>query len=177
MKSYIILLRGLTPKGKNHVPMAPLRAALEVSDLHEVQTYIQSGNVLARSELPSAQLEQLVRHLIAREFGGDIAVLVRTPLQIEKQMASSPFVNDDPTKLYYTLLANIPSAQCVKNLIATDFSPDTVRVVNDMAYVRVATRYSDSKLNNNYLERQLKVTATTRVHRTMQRLLEMANVN
>lgn len=29
MKTYIILLRGVTPTGKNKVLMAPLRAALE----------------------------------------------------------------------------------------------------------------------------------------------------
>jgi hypothetical protein len=49
MKTYLILLRGLTPSGKNKVLMAPLRAALVKAGLKDVQTYIQSGNVIPAS--------------------------------------------------------------------------------------------------------------------------------
>jgi uncharacterized protein (DUF1697 family) len=49
MTNDIILLRGVMPSGKNAVPMAPLRAALEKAGLHKVRTYIQSGNVLAQA--------------------------------------------------------------------------------------------------------------------------------
>lgn len=69
MKTYIILLRGVTPSGKNKVPMAPLRAALTKAGLKDVQTYIQSGNVIAASELTQAALEKLVRESFVRVLG------------------------------------------------------------------------------------------------------------
>jgi uncharacterized protein (DUF1697 family) len=41
-------------------------------------------------------------------------------------------------------------------------------------YVLYATRYSDSKLNNNAMERKLKVSATTRVYNTVANLVRLA---
>ncbi len=75
MKSFIILLRGLTPTGKNKVLMAPLRAALTKAGLRDVQTYIQSGNGIVSTDLTQPALEQLVHEVISKEFGGDVAVL------------------------------------------------------------------------------------------------------
>jgi uncharacterized protein (DUF1697 family) len=41
-----------------------------------VQTYIQSGNIVAASNLAHPELEKLVHEVIRERFGGDIAVLV-----------------------------------------------------------------------------------------------------
>jgi uncharacterized protein (DUF1697 family) len=78
MKTYIILLRGVMPTGKNKVPIALLRAALEKAGLKNVRTYIQSGNVVAESSLSQSRIEKLVHDVIKKRFGGDIAVLART---------------------------------------------------------------------------------------------------
>ena len=51
MSTYIVLLRGVMPMGKNKVPMAELRTALEAAGLREVRTYIQSGNVIVSTRL------------------------------------------------------------------------------------------------------------------------------
>ena len=44
MTTYVVLLRGVTPSGRNRVPMADLREALADAGLQDVRTYIQSGN-------------------------------------------------------------------------------------------------------------------------------------
>ena len=59
MKTQIILLRGVTPTGKNKVPMTNLRVALEQAGLHGVGTYIQSGNVIDSSDLKQTKMEKL----------------------------------------------------------------------------------------------------------------------
>jgi uncharacterized protein (DUF1697 family) len=46
MKTYIILLRGVMPFGKNKVPMADLRRELVQAGLKDVQTYIQTVMLL-----------------------------------------------------------------------------------------------------------------------------------
>ena len=43
---YIALLRGINVGGHNKVPMAVLRVALSQVGLKNVQTYIQSGNIV-----------------------------------------------------------------------------------------------------------------------------------
>ena len=48
MGTYVVLLRGVMPYGRNKVPMATLRTILSEAGLENVQTYIQTGNVVAR---------------------------------------------------------------------------------------------------------------------------------
>lgn len=173
MNTFIILLRGLTPRGKNKVLMAPLRAALSKKGLKDVQTYIQSGNVVAASVLSRHALEKLVHEVIRKSFGGDIAVLARTPQQFSRILKRNPFKNADGTKLYFSLLATEPDKKLLKEFLSTDFSPDQVRYVNKTIYTLYATKYSDSRYNNNYFERKLRVTATTRNLNTMNKLVAL----
>lgn len=50
MAIYIALLRGINVGGKNMIKMAELKQMFEGLGLSSVQTYIQSGNVLFRSQ-------------------------------------------------------------------------------------------------------------------------------
>ena len=51
MTIYIALLRGINVGGKNIIKMVDLRRVFEAMGLSEVQTYIQSGNVLFKSKV------------------------------------------------------------------------------------------------------------------------------
>jgi uncharacterized protein (DUF1697 family) len=175
MNTFIILLRGITPTGKNKVLMAPLRAALTKAGLVDVRTYIQSGNVVARSRLTFINLEKLVHEVIHKNFGGDIAVLARTPDQLSGILKHNPFKEEDGKRLYFSLLATEPDKKLLKDFLSTGFSPDQVRYEANTIYTLYATKHSDSKFNNNYFERKLKVTATTRNLNTMTKLVAMAS--
>lgn len=174
MKTFIILLRGVTPTGKNKVLMAPLREALTKAGLKDVQTYIQSGNVVAQTRLTQIELEKAVHEVIHNNFGGDIAVLAKTPGQFSKILNHNPFKKEDGKRLYFSLLATEPDKKLLKEFLSTDFSPDHVRYFKNTIYTLYATKHSDSKFNNNYFERKLKVTATTRNLNTMTKLIDMA---
>lgn len=174
MKNYAIFLRGVTPTGKNRVPMAELRAALSNSGLTDVQTYIQSGNVIAKSALDQFSVEALVHEVIAREIGADIAVIARTHGQLNRVIKGNPFPSSAASRTYFSLLAVPPAVRLAEELSRLDFSPDSVRVVNDAIYTLYATKHSDSKFNNNFFERKLKVSATTRNFNTMSRCLELS---
>jgi len=173
MTRYAILLRGVTPSGRNRVPMADLRAALAEAGLAEVQTYIQSGNVVARSGLERAALQSLVHDVIAREIGADIAVIARTHQEIAQVMAGNPFPLDCAARSYFTLLAAAPTPALVEELGRLQCAPDAVALVGSTVYTLYATKLSDSRCNNNFFERKLKVAATTRNFNTMSRLAAM----
>ena len=174
MKTYAIFLRGVTPVGKNRVPMAELRPALAKAGLRDVRTYIQSGNVLAKSALGPAAIEALVHEVILKEIGADLAVVARTHPRIKRILESNPFPADAASRTYYTLFASAPAAARVRDLLALDFAPDDVRVIGDTLYTLYATKHSDSKFNNNFYERKLKIAATTRNFNTLSRLLELS---
>lgn len=177
MNTQILLLRGVMPTGKNKVLMAPLRAALEAAGLKEVRTYIQSGNVIVSTELEQPELEQLVHHTIKNKLGGDIQVIARTPTYFMRVMANNPFKDESPSQLYFTLLRSPADSVLLHAFHALEHAPDQVRVIDDIAYIVCATRYRDLKANNNFIERKLKVVATTRNFNTMSRLIALSTGN
>ena len=68
MTTFVILLRGVTPSGKNKVPMARLREVLEDAGFTHVRTYIQSGNVLIDTSLTAQEVEERVRDIIKNSY-------------------------------------------------------------------------------------------------------------
>ena len=120
------------------------------------------------------EIENLVHDVIHKNFGGDIAVLARTPGQFSEILKCNPFKEKDGKRLYFSLLATEPDKKLLKEFLSTDFSPDQVRYVGNTIYTLYATKHSDSKFNNNYFERKLKVTATTRNLNTMTKLVSIA---
>jgi uncharacterized protein (DUF1697 family) len=174
MTDWIVLLRGVMPTGRNKVPMAPLREALGAAGLHGVRTWIQSGNVLARSRRSQGSLERLVHEVIRDRFGGDVAVLARPVDFFREAVARNPFPGASPDDLYYTLLAREPDPERLHALLAHDVGADRIVVDGDLAYVHCAGPYSDTRLNNAFIERKLAMPATTRIANTLHRLLEMS---
>ena len=175
MKTYVILLRGVMPTGKNRVPMAPLRTALHKMGLQDTRTYIQSGNVVAKSGLTQGALELLVHDVIKKHIGADIAVMARPAEKFRNVLKLNPFRHADTSRLYFSLLGSHPDPKLVKDFLATDFAPDQIRIVDGAIYTLYSTKLSDSKFVNNFFERKLKVTTTTRSFNTVTKLIELSS--
>lgn len=89
-------------------------------------------------------------------------------------MERNPFPEAASSQLYFSLLASPPAPSLIREFHQLDFSPDTVSLVGDTIYALYATKISDSRFNNNFFERKLKVAATTRNFNTMTRLVELS---
>lgn len=107
MTTYVILLRGVTPSGKNKIPVSRFREELEKAGFAHVRTYIQSGNTLVDTELPAHTVEKSVRELIRNTIGPDLAVIVRTGEELEVALEENPFKNGyDISRVFLFLLQN-----------------------------------------------------------------------
>lgn len=176
MNTFIILLRSINITGKNKIRMAALRDSLTNAGLEDVRTYIQSGNIVAASNLSQSNLEHLVNAAIKQDFGADIKVFARTAAQFHEIYERNPFIESEKSSQYFSLLASPPDSDLLKNLLSIDFSPDQVRFIDDTIYTLYQTKYSDSKFNNNFYERKLKTAATTRNFNTMTKLVELSSI-
>lgn len=155
--------------------MAELRSALARTPLGEVHTYIQSGNVLVHTELKDSEVEHIVRKTIRDNFGGDLVVISRTPRQLQRMLDQHPFGEEETSRMYFTALGDKPARQELDSFATIDFSPDNVQLVGNTIYTLYATKLSDSKFHNNFFERKLGVTATTRNWNTMTALIERSH--
>ena len=101
----IILLRGVMPSGKNSIPkMAVLCQHLEEAGFEHVRTYIQSGNILLRSDLSKQGLSQRIHDLIFEKYGADLAALVFFPEEIQAWIDALPFSPElDPSRVFFTM--------------------------------------------------------------------------
>ncbi len=175
MKTYIILLRGVMPTGKNRVPMAQLRDVLAQDGFGNARTYIQSGNALVDTDLPAREVEKRVHDLIKQHIGADLVVVARTRTQLQKAMDENPFTKGyDISRVFFVSFAEAPPAQKVKDVLVQDYSAEKLVITKTAAYMYIPGTYGSGKLSNNFLEKKLGVSATTRNFNTLTKLIEMS---
>jgi uncharacterized protein (DUF1697 family) len=86
----VALLRGINVGGRNKVPMAELRAAVEADGHTDVSTYIQSGNVLFSSSAPARSLEGRLESALEAALGIPLVVVVRSHRQLRSVVERAP---------------------------------------------------------------------------------------
>ena len=90
---HIILLRGVTPNGKNAIPkMSYLVDILTEAGFQQVRTYIQSGNIILESDLDLEEIRECVHTLIKGKNWGRLKKwLSRTKVILKKIVQENPF--------------------------------------------------------------------------------------
>jgi uncharacterized protein (DUF1697 family) len=112
MARYIALLRGINVGGNKKVPMAQLRALVEGLGFTDVETLLQSGNVVftSKAKKKPALLEKQLEQAIEAEFGFDVSVLVRTRDELAAAIEANPLEGAEaaPSKFLVTFLSGAP---------------------------------------------------------------------
>jgi len=171
MKTYIVLIPGINVSGKNKLPMAALREVLNKLGFQNVQTYIQSGNVIVNSNLSKEEVADSIKNGISSQFEYDVPVMVRTIEEWEKAISNNPYQIDNHKIVSFTFLSEVPKEKSIEVNITND---DVYTIVDDMVYMYCPDGFGSTKLTNNLFEKKLNVRATSRNYRTTMKLLEMA---
>jgi uncharacterized protein (DUF1697 family) len=119
MAKFIGLLRGINVSGRNRVPMTELRELCAELRWEDVETYIQSGNVVFQARSTPARLETELQRGIERRFGLDIAVLVRAAADWPGYVEGNPFLEacqSEPNHVMLALAKAKPNADAVQRL-------------------------------------------------------------
>jgi len=178
MPVYIALLRGINVSGQKKIKMAELRSLMENHGYQAVKTYIQSGNIIFdHSPIDPSILETQIATLIHTHYGFEVAVLVKKPSALSDALVQNPFKEreDVETKrLYLTFLAEKPEMDRLEALKTVDYNPEEYVIIGKNLYFYSPHGYGRAKMNNNFFEQKLKVKATTRNWRTINKLVEMS---
>jgi uncharacterized protein (DUF1697 family) len=174
MKTHIILLRGVMPIGKNKVPMATLREVLGKAKFKEVRTYIQSGNVILKSDLSPKELEKKIHEIIKTKMGPELAVVVRSRSQLAAILEANPLSHRDPSRVFYTLFATKPAKEKCQELMKQKFLPEEIIIADTVAYVFIPGSAARAQLTNNTIEKKLGISTTTRNLNTLTKLIELS---
>ncbi len=175
-KRKIAILRGINVGGKRKILMNDLKSLFEYLGFEEVQTYIQSGNVIFKStNISNTEIEEKIEKRIKDYFDFDVPVIVRSIEDLENTITKNPFYNNetDVTKLHLTFLKKLPSKENIEQIKLISHPPDTFEIINTDVFIRCEGKYHQSKLSNNFFENKLLVNATTRNWKTVLKLLEL----
>ena len=181
MPTYISLLRAVNVGGKNKIKMDALRLLYESLKFSDVQTFIQSGNVVFKTK-PQSRLAERIELAIENKFGFRPSVILRSAEEMRAIVNASPFLNRsgiEPSRLLVTFLANDPgldpSAAARAKVLATKAEPEEMHLCDREIYTYFPNGMARPKLSMAQVERTLKVPCTGRNWNTVLKLLEIAD--
>jgi len=152
--AFVVLLRGVNVGGNNRLPMAELRAALQSEGLHDVRTYIQSGNVVVNAPARDAEaVAAHVRAVIARSFHLDVPVVALSAADLVAAVGANPYTDEpDPKRVHAIFLPYEPTEAMLSAVAHRQAAArakggrDTVRVIGRTAYLHTPDGFGASDL-------------------------------
>lgn len=181
MKTYISLLRGINVSGQKKILMAELKSLYESLGFKNVQTYVQSGNVVFENEEQDAEtLRKSIETKIEANYGFSVPVLISTRDDFLRLIESKHFRkerSENPTRVMVTFLFDYPEQTRLIELSIPENDTCEFVIADQEIFLFCPDGYGRSKLSNNFFEKKLDVIATTRNWKTVNALYKMANEN
>ena len=179
MSVYISLLRGINVSGQKKVNMKELKALYELLNFKHVTTYIQSGNVVFSCvEQTVDQLKVTIEAAIKKHFELDVPVLILSKQALENALLQLPFNNisikEQGSQVIFSFLSHDVSRNKIETLDSHLAPLETLAAGNNVVYLHCPNGYGKTKISNNFLEKKLNVTATSRNLKTIVKLCELS---
>ena len=164
MKTYISLLRGINVSGQKKIKMVDLKELYKTLRFKDVQTYIQSGNVIFKDKNSDWQeIVRLIENRIEQEYGYRVTVIIRTSQEMELIIKNNPFksATTEVKKFYVTFLSEEVDPSKLIGLEKYKAPDDQYTLIGKHFYFYCPGGYGKTKLSTNTIETILGVPATT----------------
>jgi uncharacterized protein (DUF1697 family) len=172
------MLRGVNVGGNNLIKMDALKALCVSLKLKDPQTYVQSGNVIFRTEEKDmAKLTKRIQSAIEREVGFRPGVILRTLSELKEAIAQNPFAGRsgiESNRFLVTFLAADPGKEALEKALAIETAPEELRILGREAYIYFPNGMARPKMSWPKIERALGTTGTGRNWNSVTKMLEMA---
>jgi uncharacterized protein (DUF1697 family) len=157
--------------------MPALRALLTDAGFENVQTYVQSGNIVLSNDLAPAELERDTERLIRTEFGFEVDVVARTRDELAQVVERNPLgdIATDPKRYQVSFLSDELDPERVAALAASAADSERFVALGRELYAWHPDGVARSKLWAKLAGPGLGVKATARNWTTVTTLLEMCD--
>jgi uncharacterized protein (DUF1697 family) len=178
MQVIICMLRGINLGAHNRIKMDDLKKLCTSLKLSDPQTYVQSGNVIFKTD--ERNLEKLRKNLetaIHKKFGFQTDAILRSTNDLRVVVAQNPFAKRKdihPGKLLVTFFSGDPGEPARKQARAIKCDPEELFIEGREAYIYFPNGAGRSKLNWALIPKTLKVQGTARNWNSVTKLLEIA---
>ncbi len=180
METFISILRGINVSGQKKILMTDLKALYESLKFKDVITYIQSRNVIFKTNSKSSDqdLAKKIEQAIHKKYNFHVPVIIRSVEEIENIISINPFLKNkdiNTEKLHVTFLEEAPQPTSLESIKDFDYPPDEFIIIGKEVFLHCPDSYGETKLSNKFFESKLKVSATTRNWKTINKLIEIAS--
>lgn len=166
---HVAFLRGINVGRNKRVSMSDLRTVFAALGHADVETYLQSGNVVftASGPVDPFRIEEAVRE----RTGVSSRILVRTLDDLRTVVRANPLpeATADPSRFHCAFLDGDPPAGRVADLTSPGHVPEVVRSGDRVLYIWYREGLHRSKLARE-LDRRLGVATTARNWNTVTKL-------
>lgn len=176
--TFIALLRGINVSGHNKIPMAELRTLCTQLGWQDVQSYIQSGNLVFQATTTPVNLETDLEQAIEHHFGLSIPIIVRTAIDWSTYFKSNPYPTksqDEPNRVMLALSKAPPQPGAVEELQQRANNGEHITQIGDTLWIYYGSGAGKSKLSPALFDRLVGSPVTMRNWRTVLKLDELAN--
>lgn len=177
MRVAVSLLRGINVGGRNKIRMADLRDMYRDLGLSNVQSLLQSGNVLF--ETAEADLAGVGRELeaaIRAAFGLDIHVILRSSAEFDEVFSRHRFSDAqllEPRKIAVVFLSDAADGAAVDQLRESNPGQEILQANGRELYIFYSDGMARSKLDSSRIERALGLHSTARNWNTCTRISKL----
>jgi uncharacterized protein (DUF1697 family) len=176
---YIALLRGINVGGNNIIKMSDLRASFEALGFTEVESYIQSGNVVfCAKPANKAKLEKSIEKELCDRFGCASSVVLVGADELKAAVDQAPAgYGKQPNRYRYDVVFVREPLTTAEVLPQVSAKPgvDTVHAGEHAIYFRRLTSKAAQSHLSKLVQRPVYKFVTIRNWNTATRLLEMAS--
>ena len=178
MPAVVSLLRAVNVGGHAVIKMADLRALYESLKFKNVQTYVQSGNVVFQAEEKDlAKLARKIQTAIEKCFGVKPGIMLRTTEEMRGIVARNPFAKRlgiEPGKLLVYFLQEELNANTSAQLRALPLASEELVPSGKELFIYFSNGMGKSKLPWGKLEKICTAPGTGRNWNSVSKLLAMA---
>ena len=178
MATWIAFFRGINVGGNNVLPMKGLAALILKSGCSDVQTYIQSGNVVFRSNKKNqARLAKDLSAAVEKQHGFAPHVLILSPDELERAIRANPYRQAESNhKSLHLFFLSRPAVQPdLQSIEQCKAATESFVLKNNVFYLHAPNGVGKSKLAAR-VERLLGVEVTARNWQTATKVLAMAQI-
>jgi uncharacterized protein (DUF1697 family) len=178
MTTYVSILRGINVSGQRLIKMSALKELYKDLGLLNVQTYIQSGNLVFQyKHVDQHELGLTISKKILYNFGFAVPAIILKMNDLKRIIENNPYLYDQKkeiARLHVTFFSKKPERIDIEVIDQKKHAEEEFAFTEEAIYLYCPRGYGKTKLTNTFLEKTLKVEATTRNWHTVTELLKIA---
>ena len=168
---YVAFLRAINVGGNAIIKMSDLKQLFEAARLENVQTYLQSGNVIFESEEGVESLVKQIERQLENAAKYKIHVFVRTMRQVQLIAEKAPFTAKAEETVFVAFLDKKPNKKTQQAVLSFKSEADDFAFKSHELYNLRHDRET-SVFSSTFIEKILKMPTTTRNLTTITKIVE-----